>query len=136
MDARSKLGVSKSVFEASRISEFLGSHAPNGQVSVAAVEHFRRCDTRWRYDLGEWLVPEGTRQAIHLPPEAGERQPPGTKTCARTLTRGTLPRDVRGDLDGDPGWLVRFRSRPDRLFSPGPTETIPVDPLPSNPARR
>ncbi len=110
-DARSRLRAPKPVFEVSRISELSGPHNLDGRASVAGVEHFERCDTRWRYDLAEGPVPEGTHQAK------------------------PLPRDARGGLDGDAGRPVRFCSGSDLLVLSGPTETAPAGPPPSKPDR-
>jgi hypothetical protein len=124
-EARSRLRVSKPVFEALRISGLLGPHAPDGRVSVAGIEHFERYGTQWHHDLDERLVPEETHQNMPLPPDVNERQPPGVRSQAQIL-----PQDAHGNPDQDTGWLAQFYLRPNRLFFPDPTELALVGPLP------
>lgn len=124
-EARSRLKVSKPVFEALRISGLLGPSTPDRQVSVAGVEHFERYGTQWHDDLGERLIPEDSHQNMPLAPEIDERQPPGTRTQVQVLPQG-----APHDPDEDTGWLAQFYVRPNRLFFPDPTELALVGPLP------
>lgn len=125
VDARSRLRLSKPVFEALRVSGLLGPHAPDGRVSVAGVEHYERYGTQWHEDLSERLIPEQTHQAMPLPPGVNERQPPGTRTQVQIL-----PQEAQSNPGQDTGWLAQFYLRPNRLFFPDPNELALIGPLP------